>query len=125
MRRTPACAAAAAKLLRGLQVQAAEVAAGGHGMHQVVGRVHALQRGGQGFGLQRVGHHDLHPGPVPRLEHGARAPGGAHRHAFAQQPRHQMRADIAAGAEDQHPTAAGFHIGTGLDARQRHREALS
>ena len=113
------------EMLGGLQVQAAEVGAGGHGMDEVVGGVHTLQRGGQGFGLQRIGDHDFHPGPVPRVEDGARAPGRTHRHAFAQQPRHQVGADIAAGTEDQHPAAAGFHIGTGLDAGQRLGGALS
>jgi hypothetical protein len=95
----------AGEVLRRHEVEPAEVAAGGHRMHQVVGDVDAGERGGERLRLQRVAADQVDRTPhgivAARLQHLEAARRGAHAPALAEQPRHQVRADVAAGAEDQ------------------------
>jgi len=53
---------------RGLEVDPAKVAAGGHRVHQVVGRIDITQCGFQGLRLQRIGGNAFDPGPFTGLE---------------------------------------------------------
>ena len=90
---------------RRLEVDAAEVLAGGHRVHEVVGGVDTGQGGVERVGRQRIGLDDLGTLPVPRLEHAAAARSGAHAPAARQEFGHEIRADVAAGAEDQRQRA--------------------
>ena len=91
----------AREVLRRLEVEPAEVAAGGHRVDEVVRGVDAGERGCERFRLQRVGLDQLDVLPLPRLEHLHVARGGAHADAARDERGHEVGADVAAGAEHQ------------------------
>ena len=89
------------EVARCFAVQCTEAAACGHRMHQVIGDVDALQRGGERLRLQGVGGDARHVGPAAGLEHLDVAGGRADALACGQQARHQVGADVAARAENE------------------------
>ncbi len=109
------------EVLGGLQVQAAEVAPGGHRVHQVPGGVDALERSTQRRRLQRVGLDELGTGPIARLQHLQVARRRPHREAFARQTGHQVAAHVPGGAEDEHtPRRRRTRVADGFGRRCGH-----
>ena len=87
-----------------------------HRVDEVVGDLGAVQRAAERGAVEGVGGRDLDAVPAARLE-GVEAPrGGAHGVAAGGQRRHEVRADVPARAQHQHPRHAR-RPGQGADAR--------
>ena len=127
MRRTPAAAAARPKFRGRFAIERAEAAARGHRMHEVERDVDALQRCRERLRPQRVGGDEFDARASARASRTSRiARGGAHALAGRQQARHEVRADVAARAEDevQRTRAGGHPRGSGREHgphEQQHR----
>ena len=96
----------------GLPVEFREPAARGHGVHEVVGDVHSREDVGERLRLQRVAAHEFRALPASPLEYrgiAGRRPDGQ---ALPEQPRHEVAADVAAGAEDQVQPGRRFRNGS-------------
>ena len=77
-----------------------EVAAGPHHVHEVEDDVGPGEHRPERLGPQHVGRDALDALPLPRLEHGCVARHGAHVPAGRRERRRQVRAHVAARAED-------------------------
>ena len=98
---TPGLARAAGEGAGRAQVAHLEAGlAAGHGVRQVVGRVHALEGRRQRLGVEQVDPYDLGLGEA-LLQSARVAAGQAQRVALGCQQRHQPATDVAAGADDE------------------------